>query len=191
MLKFLNGRKQMISLNNDYTKERLSISSFKSYEDKVLVIFCIIIVKSINNLLLEIGPLAVKAFFTDLKRDLIEGAKRGDKQRNQFTLKSEKAIRIIDKFCRGPALTSSLNISGDTELNNPSVSPSSMMQEDLSMSDSCEFKVSDKINKLIEILNNSHAQDPHIKTIIFVKDRSVAVYLKKLLAGDKNANRQQ
>ena len=105
----------MISLNNDYTKERLSISSFRSYEDKVLVIFCIIIVKSINNLLLEIGPLAVKAFFTDLKRDLIEGAKRSDKQRNQFGNKSEKAIAIIDQFCRGSALTSSLGISKEEE----------------------------------------------------------------------------
>ena len=72
----------MISLNNDFTKERLSISSFKSYEDKVLVIFCIIIVKNINNLLLEIGPLAVKAFFTDLKRDLIEGIQASDRQRS-------------------------------------------------------------------------------------------------------------
>ena len=82
VLKFLNGRKQMISLNNDFTKERLSISSFKSYEDKVLIIFCIIIVKNINNLLLEIGPLAVKAFFTDLKRDLIEGMQSSDRQRS-------------------------------------------------------------------------------------------------------------
>jgi hypothetical protein len=73
VLKFLNGRKQLISLDNDFTKEKLTISSFTSYEDKVLVIFCIIIVKNINNLLLEIGPLAVKAFFQDLKRDLLGG----------------------------------------------------------------------------------------------------------------------
>ena len=53
----------MIELDNAYTKEKLTLTSFKSYEDKVLVIFCIIIVKNINNLLLEIGPLAVKAFF--------------------------------------------------------------------------------------------------------------------------------
>ena len=91
MLKFLNGRKQMIELNNDFTKEKLSISSFSSYEDKVLVIFCIIIVKNINNLLLEIGPLAVKAFFQDLKKDLLMGMRQSDKPRNkqQSSLKSE------------------------------------------------------------------------------------------------------
>lgn len=65
----------MIELDNDFTKEKLSISSFKNYEDKVLIIFCIIIVKNINNLLLEIGPLAVKAFFQDLKHDLLSGLK--------------------------------------------------------------------------------------------------------------------
>ena len=52
-----------------------------------------------------------------------------------------------------------------------------------------EFKVSDKITKLIDILNKSYAKDNKIKTIIFVKDRSVAVYLQKLLAGDKNFQR--
>lgn len=79
----------MISLNNDFTKEKLNISSFQSYEDKVLVIFCIIIVKNINNLLLEIGPLAVKAFFSDLKKDLLMGMKSSEKSRKQFGLKSE------------------------------------------------------------------------------------------------------
>jgi hypothetical protein len=53
----------MIALDSDFTKDKLTISSFKHYEEKVLVIFCIIIVKNINNLLLEIGPLAVKVFF--------------------------------------------------------------------------------------------------------------------------------
>ena len=34
------------------------------------------------------------------------------------------------------------------------------------------------------MLNASYAENPRVKTIIFVKDRSVAVYLKKLLAGE-------
>ena len=34
------------------------------------------------------------------------------------------------------------------------------------------------------MLNKSYAENPDVKTIIFVKDRSVAVYLKKLLGGD-------
>lgn len=83
VLKFLNGRKQMIELNSDITKERVSISSFRSYEDKVLLIFCIIIVKNINNLLLEVGPLAVKAFFSDLKRDLLMATRREDSRKRK------------------------------------------------------------------------------------------------------------
>jgi hypothetical protein len=43
--------------------------------------------------------------------------------------------------------------------------------------------VSNKIIKLIDILRDSYEKDPNVKTIIFVKDRSVAVYLKKLLTG--------
>lgn len=73
----------MIELNSDITKERVSISSFSSYEDKVLLIFCIIIVKNINNLLLEVGPLAVKAFFSDLKRDLLMATRRDDSRRRK------------------------------------------------------------------------------------------------------------
>ena len=43
--------------------------------------------------------------------------------------------------------------------------------------------ISNKVNALVEILNKSLQDDPKLKTIIFVKDRSVAVYLKKILSG--------
>ena len=36
---------------------------------------------------------------------------------------------------------------------------------------------------MVDILNKSFDKDPNVKTIIFVKDRSVAVYLKKILSG--------
>ena len=49
--------------------------------------------------------------------------------------------------------------------------------------------MSDKIKTLIKMLDDSYRENPHVKTIIFVKDRSVAVYLKKLLAGDESENR--
>ena len=50
--------------------------------------------------------------------------------------------------------------------------------------------MSDKIRELIKILNSSYEKNDSIKTIIFVKDRSVAVYLKKLLAGDDSKLRR-
>ena len=37
---------------------------------------------------------------------------------------------------------------------------------------------------LIRMLENSYEENNDVKTIIFVKDRSVAVYLKKLLSGE-------
>ena len=35
------------------------------------------------------------------------------------------------------------------------------------------------------MLKQSYAENKDVKTIIFVKDRSVACYLKKLLAGEE------
>ena len=43
------------------------------------------------------------------------------------------------------------------------------------------FMVSDKVKVLIDMLKKTHTEKADAKTIIFVKDRSVAVYLKKLL----------
>ncbi len=43
--------------------------------------------------------------------------------------------------------------------------------------------VSDKVRILLKILNDSLKANPKAKTIIFVKDRSVACYLKKILVG--------
>ena len=52
------------------------------------------------------------------------------------------------------------------------------------------FQISDKVKVLIDMLCKSHRERSDCKTIIFVKDRSVAVYLKKLLSGD-SANDSQ
>ena len=107
-------------------------------------------------------------------------------------MKSEKAIEIIDQFCRGPAVQS--NISQSASESNRSVPDKSLSQDDSEshnlILDSDEFQVSDKIRELIKILNNSWEKNNNIKTIIFVKDRSVAVYLKKLLAGDDSRLRR-
>jgi len=45
--------------------------------------------------------------------------------------------------------------------------------------------VSNKLQKLVSILKESYDKDKKLKTIIFVKDRSVAVYLRKLLHGNR------
>ena len=43
------------------------------------MIFSIILIKNTNNLLLELGPLAVKAFFFDVAKDLLK-TKQEEKQ---------------------------------------------------------------------------------------------------------------
>jgi len=51
--------------------------------------------------------------------------------------------------------------------------------------DNFQYEHSDKVSVLIRMLNAAIETDPSVKTIIFVKDRSVAVYLKKLLGGSE------
>ena len=120
-----------------------------------MIILCIIILKNVNNLLIEIGPLAVKAFVLDLKRDLLD--LNGEKSR--LGKKRDQCIEAIDKFCsQGESLDSK-----------------SQLQE--------ENPISNKVAKLVEILQEAYEANPNLKSIIFVKDRSVAVYLKKVLSG--------
>lgn len=96
VLNFLNGRKQLIELDCTYSKNEIDITKFEKYEDQLLLLLCIIILKNVNNLLIEIGPLAVKAFVLDLKHDLWEI--NTDKLR--FGDKKQIFLDAIEKFCK-------------------------------------------------------------------------------------------
>ena len=61
----------MIELDSKLTKQKLDISKLPTQDDKALTILSLIILKKINSLLIELGPLAVKVFLLDLKEDLI------------------------------------------------------------------------------------------------------------------------
>lgn len=61
------------------------------------------------------------------------------------------------------------------------------MNQEIGDLDRNSFQVSDKVRQLIKMLNKSYDANHNVKTIIFVKDRSVAVYLKKLLAGEEQS----
>jgi hypothetical protein len=69
--KFLRGRKELITLNQVVTKQELDIQKLKTQDEKVIMILCLIILKKINSLLIELGPLAVKTFLLDLLSDLM------------------------------------------------------------------------------------------------------------------------
>jgi len=65
------GRRKLIELDATVTKQLLDVAELPTQDDKVIVIMCLIILKKINSLLIELGPLAVKTFLLDLKTDLI------------------------------------------------------------------------------------------------------------------------
>ena len=49
-----------------------------------------------NNLLIEIGPIAIKAFVLDLKHDLLET----NNQNNKLGEKRDLFVKAIENFCR-------------------------------------------------------------------------------------------
>lgn len=57
------------------------------------MILCLIILKKVNSLLIELGPLAVKSFLLDLKTDLL--AKDGE----ILSSKRLETIRVINDYC--------------------------------------------------------------------------------------------
>ncbi len=67
----MRGRRNLIELDATVTKQLLDVAELPSQDDKVIVIMCLIVLKKINSLLIELGPLAVKTFLLDLKTDLI------------------------------------------------------------------------------------------------------------------------
>lgn len=67
----MRGRRNLIELDATVTKQLLDVAELPTQDDKVIVIMCLIVLKKINSLLIELGPLAVKTFLLDLKTDLI------------------------------------------------------------------------------------------------------------------------
>ena len=96
IVKFLKGRRNLIELNSTWTKAGIDIAEFKTNEDKLLILLCLIMLKKVNSLLIELGPLAVKTFFMDLKHDLLVFSKHS----SQLGAKKEATIQIIDDYCK-------------------------------------------------------------------------------------------
>ena len=58
------------------------------------IILCLIILKKVNSLLIELGPLAVKCFLLDLKADLLAG------NGNILGSKRDTTVKVIDDYCQ-------------------------------------------------------------------------------------------
>lgn len=48
------------------------MASFKNPEDRTLILLIIMLLKNINNLIVELGMLGLQMFLIDLRRDLLE-----------------------------------------------------------------------------------------------------------------------
>ena len=91
----------MIELDCTITKQVVDLANLPTQEDKVLLILCLIILKKVNSLLIELGPLAVKTFMLDLKHDLLKGG------RDVLGEKRYQTVEIINSYCK----TGDLNVS--------------------------------------------------------------------------------
>jgi hypothetical protein len=58
----------MVSANIDQIKQNVDISIFSSVEEIKIVVFCLMIIKNSNNLVLELGPFAFDCFVEDKKK---------------------------------------------------------------------------------------------------------------------------
>jgi len=133
------GQESIIGLNTKMTREKLNLLKFGN-EERAILILTIIVLKSCNNLILELGPFGVLKFLEDVIKDLFEDNK---------SLRSKQIADIFMKF------------------------------KDTHLDPTQKHKTSPKIDKLLEILDPTLERQP--KTIVFVKDRSVAEYLHKIL----------
>jgi hypothetical protein len=63
----------LIQLDSTLARRQVNLGQLDP-ENRLLMIFSIILIKNTNNLLLELGPLAVKAFYYDVALDLLKSS---------------------------------------------------------------------------------------------------------------------
>jgi len=91
ILKFINTRKKFIDIEVDESK-KIDLTTFRNPEDRTLILLIIMLLKNINNLIVELGMLGLQMFLIDLRRDLLE------KQSEKFRNKGSKIIEIFNAF---------------------------------------------------------------------------------------------
>ena len=62
----------MIELDCDNSKKNIDLNNFKTSEDRAIVILVIVILKNVNNLILELGQQGVNYFLYDINKEIIE-----------------------------------------------------------------------------------------------------------------------
>lgn len=61
----MKKRYELISLDIDYVKTHVDFRNFVNKDDKILLIYCVMLLKNANNLILELGPYSFGQFVLD------------------------------------------------------------------------------------------------------------------------------
>ena len=176
ILKFINTRKKFIDIEVDESK-KIDLSAFKNPEDRTLVLLIIMLLKNINNLIVELGMLGLQMFLIDLRRDLLE------KQQEKFRAKGSRIIDIFNSFIDEivvKEISSGHNMYAQMQ-NSKRAREQQRRADEGGNELEDRNEVSGKVSQLVRILESEQANNPKLKAIVFVKDRSVATYLKKIL----------
>ncbi len=115
-------------------------------------------------------------FLIDLRRDLLE------KQSEKFKHKGKEIIQIFNHFIDEMLVK---EIGGHHNMYQQMLAEKRAQQVaqvqgkiEQSIKNS---EVSGKVSELVRIMETEYERNPKLKAIVFVKDRSVATYLKKIL----------
>ncbi|CDW74385.1 cre-dcr-1 protein [Stylonychia lemnae] len=173
MEKFISGRLKLIELDIDLSKKQIDLGFFNNDQDRTIVILAITLLKNINNLIIELGQHGVNFFIHDLNKEIIQ-------QQGKIDSKKQKIEQIFQQYIHNLQLhlTDPIELSVDRSLNE-------------------NYYLSGKVNELIRILEKEYEsrkqqeQNQNLKAIIFVKDRIVAEYLKRILESRYNQQNNQ
>eukprot|EP00347_Sterkiella_histriomuscorum_P010525 403375951 len=242
LIKFQTSRLKLLDIKVDETKKCIDLSNYQTEDEKKTVILVIILLKNLNNMVLELGSNGVMLFIVDLEKDLIEGNQKwspSQKQAlkdlfNQFKHDIKKNINLLNESSMSNKIQNQpiaelikpqfideenqldtaiiLNEEENQEIINQIQEESKQKVEDIpeqndqnnqeqikqqkqAMSsfnlDNPQFdynlqNISPKAQKLIETLDKEYEQrkskGQELKAIIFVKDRIIAEYLKRILS---------
>lgn len=91
MLKFISTRKKFIDLEMEASK-RVDLSMLRLPEDRTLILLIIMLLKNINNLIVELGMLGLQMFLIDLRKDLIQ------KQSEKFQTRGKDIQKVFSAF---------------------------------------------------------------------------------------------
>lgn len=76
LIRFLKGRFKLLDVNTNVTKNVIELSELEAPDQRAIVILVLMLLKNLNNLILELGELGVNHFLRDLENDFMCGTEK-------------------------------------------------------------------------------------------------------------------